>query len=190
MNIIEQRLASTLTRGWWRLLLRGLAAIAFGILAWCRPGITLATLVLLFGFYSLADGILAAWTAFAGRKDHDGWWVLLLGGLVGIGIGIMTFTNPGLTTLALLFYIAIWAITKGVLEIVAAIRLRKEIEGEWLLIVGGLASVLFGMILMARPGEGALTIIWLIAAYAVFFGIVMVALAFKARSFVKQVAAR
>jgi uncharacterized membrane protein HdeD (DUF308 family) len=190
MNVIEPRLASALSLGWWRLLLRGLAAIAFGILTWYQPGISLATLILLFGFYSLADGILATWTAFAGRKDDNAWWALLFSGLVGIGVGIVTFTSPGVTALALLFYIAIWAISRGVLEIVAAIRLRKEIEGEWLLILGGLASVLFGAILIARPGAGALAIIWLIATYAVLFGIIMVALAFRARSFVKQAAGR
>jgi uncharacterized membrane protein HdeD (DUF308 family) len=188
MNLVEKKMAAILHRTWWVLLLRGLAAIAFGILTWVLPGISLATLVLLFGAYSMADGVLGVWTAIAGRKEHEHWWVLLLGGLLGIGVGVLTFFAPGLTALALLFYIAIWAVATGVLELVAAIRLRKEIEGEWWLILGGLASVVFGVLLMARPGAGALALLWLIAAYAVVFGVLLVMLAFKARTFGSQVA--
>jgi uncharacterized membrane protein HdeD (DUF308 family) len=185
---VEDRFATILERGWWRLLLRGLAAIAFGLLTWVQPGISLAALVLLFGVYSIVDGVLAVWTAVAGRRDQEHWWMLLLGGLLGIGVGIVTLAIPGLTALALLFYIAIWAIARGVLEIVVAIRLRKEIQGEWLLILGGLASVAFGTLLMAQPGAGALAVLWLIATFAVVFGLILVTLAFKARSFSQQLA--
>jgi uncharacterized membrane protein HdeD (DUF308 family) len=157
-----------------------------GILVWFQPGISLAALVLLFGAYSMADGILGVWTAVAERKEREHWGLLLLEGLLGIGVGILTFLVPGITALALVFYIAIWAIATGVLEIVAAIRLRKEIEGEWLLILSGLASVVFGVILMAQPGVGALAVLWLIATYAVVFGVLLVILAFKARSFVSE----
>jgi uncharacterized membrane protein HdeD (DUF308 family) len=188
MNIIERRLAAVLFRNWWVLLLRGLVAIAFGVLIWFQPGISLAALVLLFGAYSMADGILGVWTAIAGRKVHEDWWLLLLGGLLGIGVGVLTFFAPGITALALLFYIAVWAIATGVLEIVAAISLRKEIKGEWLLILCGLASVVFGVLLMAQPGTGALAVLWLIASYAIVFGVLLVILAFKARSFVSQAA--
>jgi uncharacterized membrane protein HdeD (DUF308 family) len=189
MELVKDRLAAILSRNWWVLLLRGIVAIVFGVLAWLQPGISLAALVLLFGAYSMVDGILGAWTAIAGRKEHEHWWVLLLEGLVGIGVGILTLFAPGVTALALLFYIAIWAIATGVLEIVAAIRLRKEIEGEWLLVLGGLASVAFGVLLMARPGAGALAVLWIIAAYAVVFGVILVVLAFKARSFGRSLAA-
>jgi uncharacterized membrane protein HdeD (DUF308 family) len=183
MNRLEQHLTSILSRNWWLLLLRGLAAITFGVLVWVQPGISLAALVLLFGAYSMADGIFATWTAIAGRTDHGYWWVLLLEGLLGIGVGALTFVAPGITALALLFYIAIWAIATGVLEIVAAIRLRKEIKNEWLLILAGLASVLFGFVLAAQPGAGALALLWLIACYAVVFGVLLVILAFKTRRF-------
>jgi len=176
-------LSSVLSRHWWLLLLRGLVAIAFGILTWVQPGISLAALVLLFGAYSMADGILASWTAIAGGKDNDYRWVLLLEGLLGIGVGVLTFVAPGITALALLFYIAIWAIATGVLEIAAAIRLRKEIKNEWLLILAGLASVLFGFVLAMHPGAGALAVVWLIASYAVVFGVLLVVLAFKTRRF-------
>jgi len=188
MELVKDRLAAILSRNWWVLLLRGIVAIIFGALTWMQPGISLAALVLLFGAYSMADGILGAWTAVAGRKEHEHWWVLLLEGLVGIGVGVLTLFAPGVTALALLFYIAIWAVTTGVLEIVAAIRLRKEIEGEWLLVLGGLASVAFGVLLMARPGAGALAVLWIIAAYAVVFGAILVVLAFKARSFGRALA--
>ena len=115
-------IASILSRSWWLLVLRGLAALAFGILTWVMPGISLASLVLLFGAYSMADGIFCLWSALAGPKNHESWWVLLLGGLLGIGVGVLTFFAPGVTALGLLIYIAAWALATGVLEIVAAIR--------------------------------------------------------------------
>src|SRR5262245_35213184 len=183
MDLVSERLASILSRGWWLLLLRGLAAIAFGVLTWSQPGLSLAVLVLFFGAYSLVDGVLGVWTAIAGREHHEHWWVFLLEGLLGVGVGILTFFAPGVTAIALLFYIAIWAIGTGVLEIVAAVRLRKEIDGEWMLILAGLASVVFGVLLMAQPGAGALALIWLIGSYALVFGVLLVLLAFKARSF-------
>ena len=185
---IKKRLISILSRSWWLLLLRGLAAIVFGVLTWFQPGISLAALVLLFAAYSMSDGILGVWTAIIGRKDHEDWWVLLLEGLLGIGVGVLTFLVPGITALALLFYIAIWAIATGVLEIVAAIRLRMDIKGEWALILAGLASVLFGVLLVAQPAAGALALLWLIASYAIVFGALLVVLAFKARSFAGIVA--
>jgi uncharacterized membrane protein HdeD (DUF308 family) len=187
MNLVNERLASILSRSWWLLLLRGLAAIAFGILTWSQPGLSLAALVLLFGAYCLADGVLSLWTALAGRAEHESWWVLLLEGLLGIGVGVLTFLAPGLTALAVLFYIAIWAMGTGVLEIVAAIRLRKEIAGEWWLILAGLASVVFGVLLMVQPGVGALAVLWLIAVYAIVHGVLLVMLAFKARRFAGMV---
>jgi uncharacterized membrane protein HdeD (DUF308 family) len=132
----------------------------------------------------MADGIFAVWTAIAGAKDSEQWWLLLLVGLLGIGIGILTFVAPGVTALALLFYIAIWAIATGVLEIAAAIRLRKEIDNEWLLLLAGLASVVFGVMLAARPGAGALAVLWLIGSYAIVFGVLLLILAFRVRKVV------
>ena len=187
MSVIRQRLAEALSRNWWILLLRGLAAIAFGVLTWMRPGISLAALVLFFAALAVADGILGTWMALDGRKENEDWWVLLLAGLVGVGVGVVTFVAPGITALALLFYIALWAIAKGVLEVIAAIRLRKEIEGEWMLVLAGLASILFGGLLIVRPGAGALAILWLLAAYAVVFGVLLVLLAFKVRSFARRI---
>ena len=189
MNRLDDRLAYILQRGWWLLLLRGIAAIAFGLLTWFQPGLSLGALVLLFGAYSFADGVFASWTAIAGRAHNEYWGMLLLRGLLGIGVGILAFVEPGVVALAVLFYIAIWAIATGVLEIAAAIRLRREIQGEWLLILSGLLSVVFGVVLVARPGAGALALLWLIAWFAIAFGVVLVILAFKARGFARRVAA-
>lgn len=185
MNTINNQFTKVLSRTWWLLLLRGLIAIAFGILIWLQPEISIVALVLIFGVYVLADGVLGIWTAIAGRKEHEDWWVLFIWGSIGVGIGILTFLAPGVTALALLFYIAVWAVATGVLEIVAAIRLRKEIKGEWMLVLGGIVSVIFGILLMAQPIAGALALLWLIAVYGVIFGIFLVILAFRVRSFGK-----
>jgi uncharacterized membrane protein HdeD (DUF308 family) len=171
------------------ILLRGVISILFGIMVFAWPGISLVSLVLLFGAFALADGFGNVVTAIGGRNEHENWWVLLLAGVAGIALGVLTFFNPAITALALLFYIAVWAIATGLLEIVAAIRLRKEIEGELWLGLGGLASVLFGLLLLARPGQGALAVLWLIAAFALVFGSMLVILALKARGFAKRVEA-
>jgi len=188
MNMLRARLADVLSRGWWQLLFRGLAAIAFGVFTMMRPGISLATLVLLFGVYAIIDGVMGVWVAIAGRKEMDNWWALLLWGLVSLAVGALTFLTPGITALAFLFYIAVWAIARGVLEIVSAIRLRKEIQGEWILVLAGAASVAFGAILIARPGEGALAVLWLIAVYAIVVGALFTVLALKLRNVAKVLA--
>ena len=186
MHILQTQLASILARNWWILLLRGLMAIGFGCFAWLQPGISITALVLLFGAYTLSDGILAAGVAIAEHKQREHWWVLLLEGLVGAGAGILTIVAPGITALALLFYIAVWAIGTGILKIVLAIRLRQEIQGEWRLAISGLASVILGFVLMLRPAQGAISLLWFISSCAVLFGITLVLLAFKVRSLGKQ----
>ena len=174
----------TLARNWWILALRGLCAIIFGILAFVWPGVTLGVLVLLYGAYALVDGVLAIVAALSKRQESGlPWWALLLEGLLGIAAGIVTFVWPGITALFLLFLIAGWAIVTGVFEIIAAIRLRKEIEGELWLALSGILSIIFGVLLFVRPGAGALTVVWLIGAYAIFFGIFLLALAFRLKRF-------
>jgi uncharacterized membrane protein HdeD (DUF308 family) len=181
-------LVELLSRYWWVLLLRGIAAILFGILAFAWPGLTLASLVIVFGAYALVDGVFAIASAIRGGGRQP-WWLLLLEGLVGVGIGVLTLFAPEVTALALLFYIAIWAVATGVLQIAAAIALREEIQGEWLLGLGGLASVIFGALLVARPGAGALAVLWLIGAWAFVFGVSLVVLSLKARGMRSQVPA-
>jgi uncharacterized membrane protein HdeD (DUF308 family) len=168
------------TRHWWAFALRGVAAILFGLLAFILPGATLTVLVLLWGAYVLVDGVLALVSAF--RTDHDHRWGLLLEGVVGVGAGLVTFLLPGLTALVLLYIIAAWALLTGVLELVAAVRLRKVIQNEWWLVLGGIASVLFGLVLLAAPGAGALAVVWLIGAYAIVFGILLIGLSLRLHS--------
>lgn len=183
-------LAAVLARNWWVLLVRGVVAILFGVLTFASPGISLASLVLLFGAFCLADGLMAAWTALSNREHKENGWLLLIGGLVGIGVGLLTIFQPTLTGLALLFYIAVWAIATGVVQVLTAIRLRQEIENEWMLILAGLASVSFGALLMARPGAGALAVLWLIGSYAIVLGVLLVVLAFRVRSVARRIEAR
>ena len=188
MNGARYAFANILGRSWWRLLLRGLAAIAFGVLTWVLPGISLTALIFLFAIYALADGVLSIWMSIEGRELDESWWVLLLEGLLSVGIGIVTFAAPAITAIALLFYIAVWAIGIGLLEIVAAIRLRKQIDGEWALALRGVISIALGVLLMARPGAGALAALWIIGTSAVLFGALLVILSFEARSFGRRLA--
>jgi len=182
MDGVVSPFADMLSRGWKDLLLRGIAAIAFGLLAWMKPGMSLLALIFLFGIYAFVDGILAAWTGIRSRKVNEKWWVLLLVGLAGIAVGIITFISPVRTAFSLLVLIALWAIARGVIEIAAGFMARKEIEGEWVLVLAGVVSVLFGAILISHPAAGALGVLWLIGAYAVLGGILLVVLAFKVRS--------
>jgi uncharacterized membrane protein HdeD (DUF308 family) len=172
----------TLTRNWWVVLIRGVAGVLFGIATFFAPGVSLAVLVLLFGAYALLDGVLAVITAVRRRNVSDRWWMLLLEGLVGIAAGIVTLVWPGITALALLYVIAAWALLTGAFEIAAAIRLRKIITGEWLLVLSGIASIGLGILLMIFPGPGALVMVLWIGAYAFVFGILLIALSLRLRS--------
>jgi uncharacterized membrane protein HdeD (DUF308 family) len=167
-----------LAKNWWLLLLRGIAAIIFGLLAFAWPGLTLLTLILFYGAFALVDGVLAIAAAITGGVPGSRWWLAIVG-LLGIAAGLLTFLTPGLTALVLLFFIAGWAIVTGVFEIIGAIKLRKEIDNEWLLILGGIISVLFGVGMMLAPGAGALALVWVIGAYSVVLGVIFVALAFR-----------
>jgi len=175
-----------LSRYWWMTVLRGVFWILFGIVILVSPGISLLSLRLAFGIVIFADGILNVANAFSGRKVHDDWWVLLLVGLTGIVVGCLTFYSPQATAIALVFYVAIWAIATGLLEIIAAIRLRKQLAGEVWLMLAGVASVIFGVLLIAQPAVGALTLLWLFAVYAIAFGVMLVLLALRVRSGVKR----
>ncbi len=162
---------------WWVLLLRGLASLALGVMAFAWPAITLRSLVLLYGAYCLVDGV----SALLGGSGGSVFRSLFIGGL-SIAAGIVTFIYPALTGMILLYLIAFWVILRGILEIVAAVQLRKVIEGEWFLILAGLASVLFGVLILAFPSAGALSIVWLLGIYALAFGALMVALSFKVKA--------
>lgn len=174
--------AQAIVKNWWLFLLRGIAAVAFGLLALLYPGITLVALILFYGAYAIADGVFAlAAGTLGGSAIAPRWWLILVG-LIGIAVGVVTFMWPALTALVLLFFIAGWAIVTGVFQIVGAIRLRKEIGNEWLLILNGAVSVLFGVVVFVMPGAGALALIWLIALYAILYGILMIAFALRVRN--------
>lgn len=171
-----------LARNWWMLLVRGIAAVLFGILAFVWPGLTVLALVFLFAAYAAVDGIFAFVSAWRAAEARRQWWPLALEGVAGVGVAILTVVWPDATAFALLFLIAAWAVATGVMEIAAAIRLRKVIEGEWLLALVGVASIVFAALILIFPGEGAVAIVWAIGAYAVVFGILLIALGFRLRS--------
>jgi uncharacterized membrane protein HdeD (DUF308 family) len=171
----------TLTRYWWLVVLRGVFAIMFGVLALAWPRLTLFALVILFGAYALVDGVINLGTAiFGDRPARRGW--LIVEGLAGIAIGVLTFFWPGVTALALLWLIAAWALITGVLEIAAAIRLRKEIRNEWLLALSGVLSVVFGLTLAIWPTSGALAVVVVIGIFATAYGVALVFLGFHLRT--------
>lgn len=173
-------LLQALAKNWWLILLRGIAAIVFGILAFVWPGLTLLTLIIFYGAFALVDGVLAIVAAISGGSPVPRWWLALVG-IAGIVAGALTFMWPGVTALVLLFFIAGWAIAVGVMEIVGAIRLRKEIDNEWLLILGGALSILFGVALLVRPGAGALALVWMIGIYAVIYGVILISFSLRLR---------
>jgi|FLYN01.1.fsa_nt_gi uncharacterized membrane protein HdeD (DUF308 family) len=172
-----------MARNWWIWLIRGIAAIIFGILAFLNPQDALLAIVLVWGAYALIDGLFALISGFRGRETNRQWWVTVLEGVVGVIAGILTFIYPDITALVLLYIIAAWAIITGILEIIAAIQLRKEIEGEFWLGLSGLASIVFGVLLFLFPGAGILTVLWMVAAYAIVFGVLMILLAFRLKGY-------
>jgi uncharacterized membrane protein HdeD (DUF308 family) len=180
----------TLAQNWWAIVLRGLCAVLFGVGAFVWPGITLAVLVLLYGAYALVEGALAVAWAVMGRREGAFPWGLLLAGLAGIAIGVITFMSPGITAVALVYLIAAWAVLRGVFEIIAAVQLRKEIENEWLLGLSGLLSVGLGLFLFAAPGAGAIAVLWWIGAFAIVFGVLEIILGFRLKGLKDRVGHR
>lgn len=170
-----------LLKSWWMLALRGVVALLFGALAWLWPGLTLLWLVALFAAYALLGGGAAVIAALKNRKSNEDWWMILLLGLVGLGAGVITLVNPQLTTLVLVLVMGANALLTGILEIVTAVRLRKLIHGEWLLMMSGLVSILFGVLVFLFPTAGVLALVWLISFYAFVTGILLLSLAVRAR---------
>jgi uncharacterized membrane protein HdeD (DUF308 family) len=168
-----------LARHWWLIALRGLVAIIFGILAFAWPGLTLAVLVILFGAYAIVDGVLGLIAAFRGDTHHRA--LLAIEGVVSVLAGIAAFVWPLITAFVLLYIIAFWAIVTGIIEIVASLRMRRALTNEIGLIVGGVLSLLFGIVLIVAPGAGALAVVFLIGAYAIIFGVSLLGLAWRLR---------
>jgi uncharacterized membrane protein HdeD (DUF308 family) len=182
--------AQLLSRYWWMILLRGVLAILFGISAFAWPALTLVTLTMLFAAYAFVDGIFEVLHAIGHRQEIENWGLLLLEGALGIAFGVFAFLAPELTTtvgaVIVAFYIAAWAIVTGAMRIAMAVRLRKEIEGEWLLGFSGAASICLGLFIMVRPAVGALGLLYFVAAWAILLGVLLVAFAFKARTFANR----
>ena len=181
-SIAGAQLADILCRNWFVLLLRGFFAITFGVLALLLTKGSIAVLVWPFGIYAFVDGVLGVGIVIGESTGRPHWWVLLLRGLVGIGVGLLTLLEPPHSVLAFFSYIAVWTITTGVLEVMTANYLRRKLGGEWLLVLSGLASVAFGAFLFGLLRASALVLSRLIAAYAVFFGALLAILAFRART--------
>ena len=179
----------TKTHSWWMLLVRGILAILFGIAAFIWPGLTIEMLVLLFGAYALVDGIFAVIVSIHQHGENERWWTVLLEGIAGIVLGVLTWFWPGTTATVLLAFIAAWAIVTGVFEIITAVQVRREIEGEWVYILSGALSVLFGILLAAWPATGALALVVVIGVYSILFGALLVALSVRLRRMGREGAA-
>lgn len=174
------------SRNWWMFALRGMAAIIFGVVAFAQPAQALQALVLVFGAYALVDGIFAIFAGIAARGYFERWWAVLLEGMAGVAIGLLTFFWPAITALILVYFIAAWALITGIFEIVAAIQLRRVITGEWMLILGGLLSILFGILLFVFPAVGAVSVIWMIGIYAITFGILEIIFAYRLHNLLRE----
>jgi uncharacterized membrane protein HdeD (DUF308 family) len=172
----------SLKRHWWVPVIRGIAAIVFGIIAFVYPGLTVATLVLFFGAWVLIDGIFRVVGAIGHRASDPDWGWHIVIGIIGIIVGLLTFHAPQITALALVIYIAAWALMIGASEIALAVKLRREIKGEWFLILMGLASIVFAILLLWNPVAGAAAVIWLIAWYEVVLGVLAIFFGFRLRS--------
>ena len=170
-----------LFRNWWHFAVRGVLAIVFGVLALIWPDSTKLALVLLFGAFAFVDGSFAVATGIAARGYFERWWAILLEGIAGVVIGVLTFFWPNITALALLYFIAAWAVTTGIFEIAAAIEFRQVISGEWVMVLAGLLSVLLGILLFVFPSAGMVSVIWLIGIYAIAAGIISMIFAFRLR---------
>jgi uncharacterized membrane protein HdeD (DUF308 family) len=177
----------TLTRNWWTLLLRGVIAILFGFAVLVSPGIALTTMIIFFGVFALVDGVFSVVSSLFSIGKYERWWATFLGGLLSIAVGVIALMWPGLTALAALWLIAFWAIVTGILQIVAAVQLRKEMDGEWVLGLSGVLSLLLGILLAFQPGVGVLSLLWLLGIYAIVFGVLMTVLSFRVRGAHKQI---
>jgi uncharacterized membrane protein HdeD (DUF308 family) len=167
---------------WWSLVIRGVVAIIMGLIAFVFPGITIGALVILFGAYALIDGVMSIVGAVRASRAHERWGWLLLEGIAGIVVAAITLVSPVITAIALVYLIGAWAIVTGSLEIASAIQLRKYITGEWLLALSGIASIIFGVFVLAAPLIGAIAIAFTVGIYLVVFGVLMISLGFRLRA--------
>lgn len=180
-------MVNQLARNWWVLVLRGVAGVLFGLTAFFWPGVTLAVVVMFFGAYALIDGVFTITAAAMSAGENGRWWLMLLEGIAGVAVGVMTFFLPAITAVALVILIGSWSIVTGVLGIATAIRLRQEIEGEWLMALSGVLSIALGVMVLVWPLAGAIAFIWLIGSYAFLFGCLFIALGLRLRGVGRRV---
>jgi uncharacterized membrane protein HdeD (DUF308 family) len=177
---------SELSSNWWALALRGAISILLGLVAFTMPGLTIAALVTIFGVYAFVEGVLAIMAAMRGVREHDRWGWMLIEGIVGIVVGLVAFFMPGVGAIAVVWLVAAWAVTTGALEIGAAIRLRKIIEGEWMLMLAGALAIVLGLFIVSRPGLGVVLLATWLGVYAIFTGIITLLLAFRIRNWSQE----
>ena len=158
-------------RNWWVYVIRGCLALIFGLYAWFMPGAAMRTLLAVFGIFILIEAAIAIVGSIAGRRYSEVWWIVLLEGIFGLFLGVLTLARPGLVAAMIVMLIAFWAIWGGLFRIVAAVRLRREMDNEWLLIFGGVVSILFGLLLFRHIGVGILAISWVIGFFACMLGV-------------------
>ncbi len=181
---------SEISRNWWLAVLRGALAVLVGVIAFVWPGITFEALVLLFGLYAFFDGVLVLGFGLMAAGDGLQWWPLVLAGILGIALGVITFIQPQTVGLVLVYLVGAWAIVTGLLEVVAAIRLREVISTEWLMGLSGVLSILFGVLVVMQPGAGAISLVYLFGLYAVLAGMTQIAFGFRARGLAQSLTTR
>jgi len=172
---------ATLAKNWWAFAIRGLIGVLFGIIAFAWPGVTIFSLVIVFAAYAITDGVFAIVAAVRAATHHERWTLFLLEGVVGIIAGVLAFMWPGLTVIVFVTLVAFWALLSGGFMLAAAFRLDTR-HGRWWFALGGVASIVYGALLLAMPGLGAVVLMWWIGAYSLFFGIMMLIGAFRLRA--------
>jgi uncharacterized membrane protein HdeD (DUF308 family) len=170
-----------LRRHWWKTLLGGILVVAFGVITLLRPGAAISALLIMFGVFAVAVGIFTIVASIAHRKEYTRWWLALIGGILGIAIGVISFGRPFLTGLFLLYLIGSWAFVTGILSIVVSIRMRKIVKGGWMLTVSGILSVVFSIFILIFPGLAAISMIWVVGVYAVMYGVLLIIHSFQAK---------
>lgn len=177
-TVLMRPTLDALSRNWWLILLRGILAVIFGVLTFVWPGLTLVTLVIFYGVFALMDGIFALVAAVTKGAPAPRWWLALVG-VLGIAAGVVTLMWPGITGIVLLYFIAAWAIVTGIFQLIGAFQLRKELDDEWLLIASGVLSILFGGLILAYPGAGALGLAFTIGGFAIAYGLILIAFSMR-----------
>jgi uncharacterized membrane protein HdeD (DUF308 family) len=183
---VMRSIANAITDKWWLYVLEGVLAIGFGLIAWVWPDLTVLTLVVMFAAFSISVGVANLFAATEARQVGQSPWGFVFNGVLGIATGVVVVVWPDISALALMYVIAAWAIVTGAFEIAAAIELRKLIDNEWFLVLGGIASIVFGVLVAIFPGGGAVALVWAIGLYAIVFGGFLIGFGFRLHGMGRQ----